>query len=420
MKTLGRPTGMIAMAALLAGVTLLGPGVTGPGWAAARDYFLFGSALSLTGRFSTEAKSMMEGYELWKWWINKQGGIKVGDRRYRVEIKYYDDKSDAATAAKLVEKLITEDNVDLVFGPYTSGVTFAASAVSEKYRTPMFEEAGLSEGLFERGFKYLFATDVSVRLLMKRPMAYMVQELGVKKVAIVARDSIFPLTMSEAAKEFFERFGAQVIHFEKFGADVKDLTPILRKVQSRDPDMLMLGGHLQDSILVQKQLKEIGYRPKGVFYPIGANHPEFVRELGKDAEYATSFLALHPDMYFKGKHLDTRQFYELVKEHYGYGLPKILDEEISGAMAMCLVVQEVIETAGVTPPFDQAKKDKIRDTAAKTETMTFYGPVKFHEKGYNVAKEWTTIQVQQGQLVNVDPKFRAPKGKAIYPAPPWQ
>lgn len=409
-----------AVSWMLLAAVLVGLWAPAPARAADRDYFLFGSALSLTGRFSTEAKSMLEGYELWKWWINKQGGIKVGDKRYRVEIKYYDDKSDAATAAKLVEKLITEDKVDLIFGPYTSGVTFAASAISEKYRTPMFEEAGLSEALFDRGFKYLFATDVSVRLLMKRPMEYMVQELGVKKVAIVARDAIFPLAMSEAAKEFFEKYGAQIIHFEKFGAEVKDLTPILRKVQAKNPDMFMLGGHLQDSMAVQKQLKEIGYRPKGVFYPIGANHPEFVQELGKDAEYATSFLALHPDMYFKGEHLDTKQFYELVKERYGYGLPKILDEEISGAMSMCLVVQRVIETAGVTPPFDQAKKDKVRDTAATIELTTFYGPLKFHEKGYNVAKEWTTIQVQGGQLVNVDPKFRAPKGKAIYPAPPWK
>lgn len=420
MRPMRRSTARLAIAALLVLGGALALGAVRPAVAADRDAFVFGSALSLTGRFSTEAKSMMEGYELWKWWINRQGGIKVGDKRYRVEIKYYDDRSDAAQAAKLVEKLIAEDRVDLVFGPYTSGVTFAASAIAEKYRTPMFEEAGLSEGLFERGFKYLFATDVSVRLLMKRPMEFMVQELGVKKVAIVARDSIFPLTMSEAAREFFEQYGAQVIHFEKFGADVKDLTPILRKVQARDPDMLMLGGHLQDSILVQKQLKEIGYRPKGVFYPIGANHPEFVQELGPDAEHAMSFLALHPDMSFRGKHLDTRQFYQLVKERYGYGLPKILDEEISGAMSMCLVVQEVIEAAGVTPPFDQAKKDRVRDTAARLETVTFYGPLKFHEKGYNMAKEWTTIQVRGGQLVNVDPKFRAPKGKAVYPAPPWK
>ncbi|OFW54232.1 MAG: hypothetical protein A2146_04970 [Actinobacteria bacterium RBG_16_67_10] len=411
---------VVAVAGMLLVALLLDLLAWAPARAAERDHFLLGSALSLSGRFSVEAKSVMEGYELWKWWINKQGGIQVGPKRYRVEIKYYDDKSDAATAAKLVEKLITEDKVDLIFGPYTSGVTFAAAAVAEKYRTPLYEEAGVAPSLFERGFKYLFCTDPDINGVVGRPMEFMIQELGVRTVAMLARDELFSLAVAETAKRMIEKAGGQVVHFEKFGAEVKDLIPLLRKVQAKAPDLFVLGGHVQDGIMSQKQLKEIGYRPKAVFYPVGPGHPEFVKELGADAEYLIGWLALHPSMYFKGKHLDTKQYYELLKERYGYVSPKNLDEEIPGAMALGLVVQEAIERAGLTPPFDQAKKDKLRDTTAKLELTTFYGPLKFHEKGYNMAKEWNTIQILHGQPVVVDPKYGAPKGTAVYPAPPWK
>src|SRR5580765_6109050 len=105
--------------------------------AQAQDVITFGAALSQTGGMATEGRLVKEGYDFYVKHINEKGGIKVGDKTYKVAIKYYDDASAAATAVQLYEKLINEDKVKLLLGPYSSGVTFAASAVAEKYQLPM-------------------------------------------------------------------------------------------------------------------------------------------------------------------------------------------------------------------------------------------------------------------------------------------
>src|ERR1700756_2590408 len=123
-----------------------------------QDVITFGSALSLTGKVSTEGRLVREGYDFYVRHINERGGIKVGGKTYKVAIKYYDDQSDPNTSAKLYEKLITEDGVQLLLGPYSSGITFAASAAAEKYQVPMVAAHAAATATFERGFRYIFAT----------------------------------------------------------------------------------------------------------------------------------------------------------------------------------------------------------------------------------------------------------------------
>ena len=117
-----------------------------------------GAAVSETGNFAREGKDTRQGYDTWLDWVNNEyGGIKVGDDRYNVEIVYYDDEGDPDTAANLVERLITEDEVDYLLGPYSSGLTMSTSAIAEKYGMIMVEGNGASESIFERGFQNIFA-----------------------------------------------------------------------------------------------------------------------------------------------------------------------------------------------------------------------------------------------------------------------
>jgi len=101
---------------------------------------VLGAAVSETGKYAREGEDTRQGYAIWLDWVNNEyGGIQVGDQRYRVELVMYDDESDPDTAANLVEKLITEDEVDFLLGPYSSGLTMAASATAEAYGMIMVE-----------------------------------------------------------------------------------------------------------------------------------------------------------------------------------------------------------------------------------------------------------------------------------------
>ena len=121
------------------------------------DKIILGSAISLTGKYSQEGKNARDGYDLAVKMINDKGGVKVGDKSYMLEVKYYDDESTPARTAQLLERLISQDGVKYVLGPYSSGTTKAAAPVTEKYKIPMVEAEGASRSLFTQGYRYLFA-----------------------------------------------------------------------------------------------------------------------------------------------------------------------------------------------------------------------------------------------------------------------
>src|SRR5262245_7101591 len=98
---------------------------------------VFGAPVSLTGSTAKEGLQTKNGYELWAEAVNKAGGIKVGDKTYTVELKILDDQSSGETSAQLAEKLIKEEKVNFLLGPYGTTPTFNVSRVAEQNGIPM-------------------------------------------------------------------------------------------------------------------------------------------------------------------------------------------------------------------------------------------------------------------------------------------
>jgi branched-chain amino acid transport system substrate-binding protein len=121
------------------------------------DNIILGSAISLTGKYSTNGIHAQNGYELAANKVNEMGGVMVGGKSYKLKIVYYDDESTPARGAQLAERLIKQDGVQYMLGPYSSGLTKAIAPVTEKYKIPMVEAEGASRSLFTQGYKYLFA-----------------------------------------------------------------------------------------------------------------------------------------------------------------------------------------------------------------------------------------------------------------------
>jgi branched-chain amino acid transport system substrate-binding protein len=88
-----------------------------------------GSSLSLTGAFApTGAIHKLAGDQFVKR-LNEKGGGMLGRP---VEWSILDDASDAAGVAALYERLITQDGVDLIIGPYATPLILAAQGVAER------------------------------------------------------------------------------------------------------------------------------------------------------------------------------------------------------------------------------------------------------------------------------------------------
>jgi len=121
------------------------------------DTIILGSANSLTGKYSSNGIDTQNGYDIAIKKINEMGGVKVGGKSYKLAVKYYDDESTPARTAQLLERLIEQDGVQYILGPYSSATTIAAAPVTEKYQVPMVEAEGASRALFNKGYKYIFA-----------------------------------------------------------------------------------------------------------------------------------------------------------------------------------------------------------------------------------------------------------------------
>ncbi|MFB3147999.1 MAG: ABC transporter substrate-binding protein, partial [Thermodesulfobacteriota bacterium] len=114
-----------------------------------------GLPISLTGNYSIQGKESFEGVKLWVREINAQGGIFIEDqgKNLPIEFIYYDDESLVDRCRQITKKLILEDEVDLLLGPYSSSLALAASEVAEEHNKTLWNHGGATDEMEERNFK---------------------------------------------------------------------------------------------------------------------------------------------------------------------------------------------------------------------------------------------------------------------------
>jgi len=379
---------------------------------AAGDTIVFGSPISLTGNLTKEGHLTQEGYELWKNYINSHGGIKVGGKTYMVDIKYYDDESKNDTSAQLAERLIDQDHVNFLLGPYGSGTSFTVAQIAERKKIPMVEGNGAAEKIFNQGFKYTFGVLSPARRYLEGilDMAHS-QKPAAQTVAITAASDAFSQEVAQGAAGWANAHGMKVVYNNKYPDTATDVSSVISALKQTNPDVILNAGHLQDALLVQKGLKEQNVVAKAYGYSVGPDTPDFATSLGKDANDVFGGAQWSDAVKYKGE----PGFYRTAPE-YGRAIAAAYhhraDYHNAESSAACVAFQYAIERAGSLDP------EKVRDALVKLDVTTFYGIIKFDSRGLNVYKPMVVNQIQNGRLTTVWPTFTA-DGKPIYPAPPW-
>jgi len=381
--------------------------------AAAQKPWRIGVAVSLTGIFGKDGNLVKDAYSLWKDTINAKGGING----HQVEIIFYDDKSDPATSAKLVEQLIVSDKVDLILGGFGSDAVFAGSAVAEKYQYPMISGGASSNKLFERGFKYYFATlgkaTEEVRGCVELASAL---DPKPKTAAIVGADILFTSLACEGYKKYCAENGIEVVHFELFPMSLQDYNSLLMKVKNKNPDMLLVGSHLLVAMRTIKAMKEVDFSPKVVAFSYGPTVPKFVEDLKGDAEYVIAASEWTHNMPYRGPVFGTaNDFYKAYMAKYKRAPDYVEAAAAGGAVAQQLVIQEL----ALKPPLQKQDRVAIMEKLRAGSFDTFYGKIQFDKDGANVAHPPVAVQVQNGKLMNVFPLEYA-ESKIWYPFKPWK
>jgi branched-chain amino acid transport system substrate-binding protein len=364
--------------------------------AAADDVIRFGAPLPLTGPLAPEGIKQQQGYDLWAEQANKAGGISVGGKKYKVEIVYADYQSNTPRAVQTTEQMITQDNISFLFGAFGSGAAKAASTVSEKYKVPTMAAAASSSQVYDQGYKYLFGT-FTPNDTLTTPLTQIIrsQAPDVKKVAILARNDLFPLAIAQEMEKSAKANGFEVVYFEKYAIGTLDHSATLSQMKSLAPQWIFITGYINDLLLVRKQMVDQEMKAPVVTMIAGPAYQDFIEQAGATAENITSASWWHPAEQYDGKDIfgTTSNFVKLFHDKY-----KSDPDYGQASAAVCgALFQMAIERAG------SLDRDKVRDELAKLDVMTFWGPVRFGPNGQINSLEPPVFQIQGAKPIVLFP-----------------
>jgi len=379
------------------------------------DTIVLGAAVSKSGKYSTNGKHTMNGYNLAVEKLNAMGGVMVGGKKYKLKVIYYDDESRGSRGAQLAERLINQDKVKYMLGPYSSGLTRAIVPVTEKYNIPMVEANGASRSLFTKGYKYLFAVLSTSEQYLASAIALAAEKAkeagrnpNTLKVALAFENDPFSQDVRAGVIDDAKRYGMKIVVDGRLPRDLSDMKGILQKVKLVKPDVLVVSGHAKGAALAIRQIAALR-----VHVPMLAmthcDSARVIKKYGKRAEYTLCASQWAPTLSYKDKVFGSAaDFAKTFEDKYGYAPPY----QAAESAAAVLVYADAFQRAN---SFDTAK---VRDALAATEMQTFYGNVKFDPTGKNTAKPMVLFQIQDGQYKVVAPTKWA-SSKIRHPIPSW-
>ena len=360
----------------------------------------FGASLSMTGTYAALGQNQHRGYQLCAKHVNEKGGV-LGRK---IEFVVYDDRSEPATGIRLYEKLITEDKVDAIMGPYSSAITEAVANVNEKYKMPMVAPMASTTAIFKKGRKFIFMVQSPAEVYLEGLIDAAVKR-GLKTVALIYEDTLFPKATVQGTIELAKRKGMQVVFVEAYPKGHTDFSAIMTKIRAANPDVLGAATYFDDAVAITRQMKELNVNPKMYGVTVGGDLPTFYQLLGRNAEFVYGATQWEPELPYPG----SKEFVVA----YSVEFPgRDLSYHSAGGYAGCQILVEAIKRAG------SLDREKIREAVLKMDYNTVYGGFKVDPDGFQVSHKMVMFQWQDGKKVIVWPDELA-AGKARFPMPPW-
>jgi branched-chain amino acid transport system substrate-binding protein len=389
---IGRHRGSLATLALAA--LLLAQVVPARG----ADTIKIGFSVSETGALAAPSIFDRQGYELAADELNAHGGL-LGKK---VELVHYDDQSTPSTAVSLYQKLISDDKVDLVLGPYSSQITQAVVPVIDRAKLVMPSMDANPEA-FDGNHPFLFQAIAQTPQYMA-PVIEFAARHGVKTIALVYQNSPFPQGLARGIKTEAQKRGLKIVFEEAYPPTTTDFGPLMLKAAATNPDLLVGGTFLADAEGIVRAAKAQNMHAKMYAFSVGPVEPEFSRALGSAADDVFGNTLWFPTLSTKGNADFVKAF------HAKFGRDPDYHAALSYAALKLLTT-----AAAAVGSLDQ---EKIRGWVYGHTVDTILGPFKLTSSGLQVGYSAYVLQWQNGKQVLVWPSQNA-TGTPVYPHPGW-
>ena len=350
-----------------------------------RGVIRIGATASLSGGYQVPGTSQAQGLRMWADDVNKRGAL-LGKR---VELVTYDDTSDAATSAALYEKLITEDRVDLLIGPYGSDITLAAAEVADRHGIPMVAAGAAARGIWMRGLENVFQIDTPAGQYMDLPLGLANKE-GLTRVAMVYADSDFPREVADGVRESVSAYGMELVFDEAYPADQTEFADMAARAAASQPEVLLGGTYLEDSIRLVRAAKAAGLSPKIFAMTVGPAFREFGEALGEDTNGIMGTVA-----WMRSGNLP-------MAYDFSYRYKQKFGANASAQAAYGYAAGQVLEAA--VRLADTPDHDAVRDQLREMKFRSLLGHYRVDGSGIQLAKKTYVLQWQGGYRLLVLPE----------------
>ena len=355
---------------------------------AADDTLTVGFTVSQTGSLNLDSIAQLHGFEMWRDDVNAAGGIKAGDKRYKVAFVTYDDQSQGGRVQQLYTRLITEDKAQFLFSPYSSGLVATATVISEQYGKLMMSVGAAEPKTYQLGNKYLFQVYTPADHYLTSAIDVVKSKNPGAKLALVYSDDPFSKAVAVATREQAKQLGLQIVLDESYPPNQTDFSAIINKIVSSGADALVGGGHYPDGATLARQLYDQKASLKWVTLLVAPDSPQFA-SLGAAAEGVSVGSQWAPQATYKPDFGPTpADFTKRFQAKYniapGY--------HAAGGYAAGLLLQHAIEQAGSIDP------QKVAAELNKMNVTTLFGATKFStdpkSHGLQLAHQMVLMQWQ--------------------------
>ena len=372
------------------------------GGQASGEPFKVGASISQTGDFAAPATGMRQGFEICINRINDNGGL---DGR-PVELIVYDDESNADLARTMAERLIRQDEVDVLFGPYSSGLSAVMAVVTEREQVPMFAGTASDGSIWEqREFNWTFQSTIDSAFDVYNFIDAAVAQ-GAETIVIVRDgDSAPHLRAGEFAEEYAAEQGLEVLEVIEFESEDRDFSSIIERIANLQPDVVAQTGYDAVSVEVINGLASRGVQLDAYFTSL-ASLPSVADPVGDAKNGVFGRTPWH-------EALETNGNEEMIAAYEEeYGDTSELNYHVGMAYAVCQVLEGAVEGSGSTDPA------QIAEYVKANPIDTVIGTHEVDERLSNTGYRAFLAQWQDGEEQVVWPEDLA-TAESVWPKPEW-
>jgi branched-chain amino acid transport system substrate-binding protein len=382
--------------------------------ALAQDAITVGIVMPTTGREAKPGQYQKEGIELAIKQINDKGGITVKGKKLPVKTVFYDNGSDSAKAASLVERVMSSDKATAVIGGYSTALGEAESVMPDRYKIPWITAGAAATSIFSRGYKYTFGALSPIFLLGTTTMDFLgslADQGKLKKglkIALVVENTDHGIDYVKGVQDWISKHPGyfSVVLNEKFELGGTDFSGLLQKVKTAKADIFLSDAHLQDYITMQRQYLQAGLKHQIISY--GARGPESDarKALGAGTDYILAALWWSDKLPYP----QAKKFVDDYKAMYNRPPDSWYAATAYDAMR---ILAQAIEAAGSTDG------TKIRDALAKAQLKNSILPGQVLKFGPNGQTDYPFLVTQNkpGDKVDIVYPKDAKTGDPVAPKP---